>query len=79
MAVLEKRKLFLIWLQDKTDEKEEAYRIIKQRVKVLVKTAKDEAWKKFGEELEGAGEETGKKFWSTIKQLQRDFPSECGG
>ena len=78
-AVLEKRKLFLIWLQDKTDEKKEAYRIIKQRVKGLVKAAKDEAWKKFGEELEEAGQGRGKKFWSTIKSIRRGGEREgCG-
>jgi hypothetical protein len=78
-AVLEKRKLYLIWLQDKTDEKKGAYRACRQAVKALVKEAKDRAWKKFGEELEEAGQGRGKKFWSTIKDIRRGGEKEgCG-
>ena len=51
-AISEKRKLFLVWLQDKTEEKLLAYRAIKAKVKELVKSAKDQAWKEFGDDLE---------------------------
>src|ERR1700744_4973482 len=53
--------------------------MITQRVKVLVKAAKDEVWKKFVEELEEAGQGMGKKFWSTIKDIRRGGEKEgCG-
>lgn len=78
-AVLEKRKRFLVWLKDKTDEKSEAYNVAKQRVKALVKAAKDVAWRKFGEELEEAGQGRGKKFWSKVKDIRRGGEKEgCG-
>lgn len=78
-AVMEKRKVYLLWLQDKTEERKEAYRVAKRRVKTLIRAAKDAAWKKFGEELEEAGQGRGKKFWSTIKDIRRGGEKEeCG-
>ena len=75
-AVLEKRKLYLVWLQDKADEKREAYKVCRQKVKALIREAKDRSWKKFGEELEEAGQGRGKKFWSTIKDIRRGGEKE---
>src|ERR1700744_1882358 len=78
-AILEKRKLFLVWLQDKTGDKLLAYRAIKAKVKELVKSAKDQAWKKFGVDLEEAGQSRNKKFWSTRMNSRSGCVKEsCG-
>ena len=69
----------MVWLQDKTGDKLLAYRAIKAKVKELVKSAKDQAWKKFGDDLEEAGQSRNKKFWSTIKNIRSGGVKEsCG-
>lgn len=40
------------YTDNRSDENEEPYKGIKQMVKVPVKAANDEAWNKFGEDLE---------------------------
>src|ERR1700744_4409870 len=48
------------------------------KVKELVKSAKDQAWK-FGDGLEEAGQSRNKKFWSTIKNIRRGGVKESWG
>lgn len=63
--------MFLLWLKNKSDDSLAAYCEIKAKAKRLIKAAKVEEWKKFGEELEDAGQNRNKKFWSTIKNIRR--------
>ena len=78
-AVAEKKKVYRAWLQNRSEDNTQAYRVIKRKVKDLVKKAKDEDWKKFGEDLEKAGQERNKKFWTTIKNIRNgERKQTCG-
>lgn len=78
-AVAEKKKAYLVWLPDKNEFNTQKYRDAKRKVKELVKEAKDKEWKKFGEDLELAGQERNKKFWTTIKNIRNsEHKQTCG-
>lgn len=54
-AVKEKRVKFLLWLQNKCEGTDRAYKECEKRVKVLVKEAKEREWVTFCQDLECAG------------------------
>lgn len=69
-AVKEKRVRWLKWMQNRNDESLEAYRVQKRVVKRCVKEAKEKGWVKFGKDLEEAGQQRNKVFWSKVKKIR---------
>lgn len=69
-AVKEKRMRYLLWLQNRSSENDRLYKEMKSNVKNLVKKAKDTDWEKFGRDLEHAGQQRNKVFWTNIKNIR---------
>jgi len=78
-AVQEKKTIWKQLLQNNRDEIREKYRVIKLKVKRLVKEAKDASWKKFGEDLEQAGQQRNKMFWTKVKKIRNGDKKQTSG
>lgn len=78
-TVKEKRVTFLVWLQNKSEENERVYKECKKRVKKLVKEAKKREWVEFGEDLECAGHQRNKVFWTKIKNVRNGDKKRVSG
>lgn len=78
-AVLEKKRIYNLWLQNKCEVNRVLYRDIKLKVKLLIRNAKDLEWKKFGDDLELAGQQRNKKFWTTVKRIRNGLQKSSSG
>ena len=70
--VAEKKKAFSEWLRDKTDQKWENYRNIKNEVKRSVRVSKKRANNRWGRRLTENFSENKKMFWKEVKQQRKE-------
>ena len=61
---------YLLWLQNRSSDNDRLYKEMKSKVKNLVKKAKETDWEKFGRDLEHAGQQRNKVFWTNIKNIR---------
>lgn len=78
-AVQEKKTILKQWLQNKNEVNTARYRESKLKVKRLIKEAKDSAWRKFGEDLEQAGQQRNKVFWTKVKKIRNGDKKQTSG
>ncbi|XP_031639297.1 uncharacterized protein LOC116351343, partial [Contarinia nasturtii] len=69
-AVKEKRSKWMHWMPNRTEENWTSYKEQRDTAKRMVKEAKEGHWIKFGEELEEAGQQRNKVFWTKVKNIR---------
>ena len=71
IAVLPKRKVFELWLQQGSEKVFDEYREERRRVKAVVEEAKREAEERFGMKLSQNFEGNRKMFWKEVKKVRK--------
>lgn len=69
--VSEERKRFLIWLQNGSEGNDRFYKECKKNMNKFLKEAKEKMRVKFGEDMERAGQQRNKVFWTKIENAEK--------
>ena len=74
-AVKTKKKAFKKWQKSKADENYIEYRKERRQTSRIVKKAKEESWKSYGEQLAKKSQEDPRQFFKSVKSMRtRDEP-----
>ncbi|MBJ5664557.1 hypothetical protein JGG94_23645, partial [Salmonella enterica subsp. enterica serovar Infantis] len=69
-CVKDKKRAYRKFLNSKSSENLQAYRLACRRTKQCVREAKSKSWEDFGHHVEGNFHNGAKRFWSLVKQLR---------
>jgi tRNA G18 (ribose-2'-O)-methylase SpoU len=74
-AIQTKKTLFQIWVKSKAQVDYKAYKIARKLAKHMIRTAKEEVWKNYGEQLATIRKERPRDFLKSINAMRvRDEP-----
>lgn len=74
--VKDKKKKWRTYLGEKSGESYEAYKAQRTRVKDMIKKAKEDCWRKFGQKMERNSKENQKLFYKTLKNIREKKPAQ---
>ena len=70
-AIKDKKKLYKIWVRSKLEEDYIKYILARRHCKRVVKEAKEESWKKYGQQLGELYRHSPRNFYKSVKAMRR--------
>ena len=69
-AIKDKKKLYKTWVRSKLEEDNIRYRLASRHCKRVVKEAKEESWKQYGEQLSQLCRQSPRNFYKSMKAMR---------